>query len=55
MGYDIDATRDVLANVGAEAVIPVKSNCCMPIPHGRKKYHSRNLTGVLTNSRIGRG
>ncbi len=46
-GYDGDAIRAELAEAGAEAVIPAKTNRRIPIPHDRAKYRWRNLVERL--------
>ncbi len=48
-GYDADAIREELAKASVEAVIPAKSNRCIPIPHDREKYRWRNLVERLFN------
>jgi transposase len=48
-GYDADTIREELAKAGVEAVIPVKSNRRILIPHDREKYRRRNLVERLFN------
>lgn len=48
-GYDADAIRNELANAGAEAASPAKSNRWPPTPHDREKHRWRNLIERLFN------
>ena len=46
-GYDSNALRALIAQLGAEAVIPPSSNRVRQIPYDRLAYRSRNLVERL--------
>jgi transposase len=46
-GYDSNAIRELIANRGAEAVIPPSSSRVRQIPYDRAAYRDRNLVERL--------